>query len=117
MLQNNAKLFITFFLFINLSFAHVPFTNVELLPGQILINGYDFFEGNVVHGIIFCYDNTLQNNGEIIWTLGAATRFDHLPIYLKIKSKFQGKFADPSGTITIINTEDKKLIVSCQFAF
>ena len=96
------------------AFAYtVPFNNVILNPNAILSAGYSF--GN--NAIIFCYTPDLATTGIITWPYKGITQSGSLPMSLTNNSNATGQFADSQGSITIKNTLNSTIIVSCNFAF
>ncbi|MBV8803050.1 MAG: hypothetical protein JO131_08860 [Gammaproteobacteria bacterium] len=91
----------------------VPFNNIPLNPNANLSAGYTF--GN--NAIIFCYTPDLATLGVITWPYKGVTYSGSLPMSLTNNSNATGQLADPQGTITIRNTLNSTILVSCNFAF
>ena len=93
--------------------ASVPFQNVLLTPNQTL-------QANFAFGatpIIFCYENSLQTLGIIIWPYQGNPNASQLPITLVTSGQYQGSLSDPSGVITITNNQNFTLVVNCVYGF
>jgi hypothetical protein len=91
----------------------VPFETITLNPNDVIQAGYSFG----LHPIVFCFDNSLATIANIRWPYQGALHNTTLPETLTINPQFEGDFADPNGVITITNTTNFTLIISCQFGF
>lgn len=91
--------------------TNVPFANKKLNPNEVIQANYSF--GNQPG--LLCFDNNLENIGEIKWPYKGSIKSSSLPVLLKVRIEFEGKFADKSGQITITNTSNKQLIITCTF--
>lgn len=91
----------------------VPFNNIVLNPNNTLSAAYSF--GN--NKIIFCYTPDLATTGIITWPYKGVTKSGSLPMSLTTESNVTGQLADANGNITIHNTQNTTIVVSCDFAF
>jgi hypothetical protein len=110
-------LFLCILSFVNTAFSSkrtivtVPFNNKVLNPKNVLQANYSF--GNFPS--MLCFDNNLEKIGEIKWTFKGNIKSSSLPVLLKVRVEFEGEFADKNGSITITNTSNKQIVVSCSF--
>jgi hypothetical protein len=90
----------------------VPFDNVLLNPNTTISANYSFGS----NAIIFCYTPDLATLGVITWPYKGATQSGSLPMPLTTSTQYSGQLADSNGTITIRNTLNSQIVVSCDFA-
>lgn len=91
----------------------VPFETITLNPNDVIQAGYAFG----LHAMVFCFDNNLETIANIQWTYKGIAFNAPLPQSLKTNPQFEGAYADSNGIVTITNTANKALIISCQFGF
>lgn len=93
--------------------ATVPF-QIVLGPNETILASYAFG----TNAIIFCNANNSPSNIDTIyWTYNGVSFNAPMPIFLKVNPIYSGEFADPTGTLTILNTQGAAQTVECLFGF
>lgn len=92
---------------------NIPFNNFTLKPNHTIQVHYSFG----IHEEIFCYADSTEQVGRLFWPFKGKTYSHIMPVLLKTKSDFNGKRADPTGTIKIENHTAQPIVTSCVFGF